>query len=49
MTFYDNVDILVFNVYMPCDQRRYGEGLNEYNEILNEISCCIHKLEPTLI
>ena len=47
MTFCDNVDILVFNVYMPCDQRRYGEGLNEYIEILNEISCCIHKLEPT--
>ena len=32
---------------MPCDQRQYGEGLNEYIEILNEISCCIHKLEPT--
>ena len=35
------VSFLIVNVYMPCDERRTGDNLNEYLEILQEISCLI--------
>ena len=41
------VSFLIINVYMPCDERRTGDNLNEYLEILQEISCLIHKYNPT--
>ena len=42
----DHIELIVFNVYMPCDKRCYGVELDEYNDILNEISGYLHKNEP---
>ena len=34
---------LIFSVYMPCDERRAGENLDEFTEVLNEIhSICLN-------
>ena len=41
------VSVLVCNVYMTCDARYVGDNLTEYIDVLNEISCLIHKHVPT--
>ena len=32
---------------MPCDERRHGYNLDVYFDILDKISCCIQKYNPT--
>ena len=34
----ENVFIMMFNVYMPCDDRVAGDNLREYQDVLTEIS-----------
>ena len=39
--------LLVFSVYMPCDNQGYGANLEEFKEVLNEICIILLKLSPT--
>ena len=39
--------LLIFNVYMPCDNQGYGANLEEFKEVLNEICIILLKLSPT--
>ena len=41
----DNCTLLLFTVYMPCDVN--GAHLDEYNAVLDAISCCVCKYDPT--
>ena len=43
ITIHDNYELLLFNVYMPCDDRsRYGNVL-EFQDVLAEIVVIMHK------
>lgn len=41
----NNCTLLLFTVYMPCDAN--GAHLDEYNAVLDAISCCVCKYDPT--
>ena len=44
MTQESGITILICNVYMPCDQRREGDNLELFNDILCEISILRQKV-----
>ena len=46
---YHNTSILLFNVYMPTDERSNGEHLNEYQDILAEISTISRSISTSFI
>ena len=43
----DNVNMLICNVYMPCDERYARNNFEIYQDTLNEVSQIIHNLDPT--
>ena len=42
----EDVSFVVLNVYMPCDERQRGRNLDEFSDVLDEISVILHNLQP---
>ena len=42
-----NINILICNVYMPCDDRSVAKNLEIYNDVLNEVSQLRIKYNPS--
>ena len=42
----EGVSLVVLNVYMPCDERQRGRNLDEFSDVLDEISVILHNLQP---
>ena len=49
ITIDDGIDLLLFNVYMPCDLRSYSKNFDEFNEVLTEISVKINTIESMYV
>ena len=43
----DALSLMIINVYMPCDERYYGDNVSDFNDVLDEISYLMHKYKPT--
>ena len=41
-----DIHFIIFNVYMPCDKRTHGPELDEFVEILNEITVVVNRFLP---
>ena len=42
----EDVSFVVLNVYMPCDEHQRGRNLDEFSDVLDEISVILHNLQP---
>ncbi len=45
----DDSSLLIFNVYMHCDNKREDANYHEYVDIMNEIEQMIYASNPTYI
>ena len=43
----ENCNILLFNTYMPCDDRHEGRNLDVYRAVLDEIMSFVQQINPT--
>ena len=44
-----DIHFIIFNVYMPCDKHTHGPELDEFVEILNEITVVVNRFLPEYI
>ncbi len=45
----DDSSLLIFKVYMPCDNKREDTNYHEYVDIMNEIEQMIYTSNPTYV